>query len=499
MRWTIHKALVIGGAAILSLLSTGAFAQQKNYEGHIAVVPVRIEQSGDSLHVDLDVRLNGVRVKSPVSVELTPCLVAPDRMKELPPVSVKGRAGFKAYERSLAFDGTTVESAAYAMPDVVLKGYDREDAVIRYRYVLRYEPWMADARVELQHADVSCGQSRLMDITPLADRITLEKVIVPVEPMVPQLTFVRPEAEEVKRRELQAEVKLDFKVNQTVIEPAYMNNPRELAKIRSTIDELKGDPSISIERLEIIGYASPEGTLAGNRRLSEGRANALRNYLASQYDFPASAYRITFGGENWDGLIRELEANPTAYKDEALSILRFTADEQQRKNQLKNLSGGAYQQMLRDIYPGLRTAVCVIDYVIKGFELDEAVEVFKTRPQNLSLNEMYLVANTLEPGSRAFVEVFETAVRMYPDDGTANLNAAIAALQNGNTTAAERYLEHAAAVKQTPEYDNAMGVLAFLKGDFPTAERFFRQGADAGLDAARQNRDKLQEQLAAEQ
>jgi hypothetical protein len=38
------------------------------------------------------------------------------------------------------------------------------------------------------------------------------------------------------------------------------------------IDELKADADIQVKSLDIIGYASPEGSLANNKRLSEGRA-----------------------------------------------------------------------------------------------------------------------------------------------------------------------------------------------------------------------------------
>lgn len=84
--------------------------------------------------------------------------------------------------------------------------------------------------------------------------------------------MLSPKVEVVKSREIQAECFLDFEVNKINIRPEYMNNPRELAKIRVMIDDLKLDPSIKVNRLDIIGYASPEGTLATNKRLSEGRA-----------------------------------------------------------------------------------------------------------------------------------------------------------------------------------------------------------------------------------
>lgn len=107
---------------------------------------------------------------------------------------------------------------------------------------------------------------------------------------------------------------LDFEVNKVDIRPEYMNNPQELAKLRAMIDELKADADIQVKSLDIIGYASPEGSLANNKRLSEGRALALRDYLAGLYDFPRSQYNILFGGENWAGLVKTLQHTNIDYR-----------------------------------------------------------------------------------------------------------------------------------------------------------------------------------------
>lgn len=75
------------------------------------------------------------------------------------------------------------------------------------------------------------------------------------------------------------------------------------------------------------------------------------------------------------------------------------------------LRGGVpYRYMLKYIFPSLRVAICKVNYEIKNFNLDEAKEIIKTRPQNLSLNEMFMVANSYPKGSQEFIDVFETAV-----------------------------------------------------------------------------------------
>lgn len=87
--------------------------------------------------------------------------------------------------------------------------------------------------------------------------------------------------------------------------------------------------------------------------------------------------------------------------------------------------------------------------------MSEAKELIYTDPKQLSLDEMFQVARTYDTNSREFKEVFEIAVRMYPDDPVSNLNAANSALLNGDTAAARRYLAKAA---EGPEKRLAEGV-----------------------------------------
>lgn len=148
-------------------------------------------------------------------------------------------------------------------------------------------------------------------------------------------------------------------------------------------------------------------------------------------------YQTIFGGENWDGLVKALEAGDMDYKEEVLAIIDNYPLETERKAKLKQLqSGMPYQYLLRNVYPRLRVAVCKVNFNVKNFDVEEAKEVIKTRPQNLSLNEMFMVANSYPAGSHEFVDVFEVAVRMYPENEIANMNAAAAAILRKDLVAA---------------------------------------------------------------
>lgn len=103
-----------------------------------------------------------------------------------------------------------------------------------------------------------------------------------------------------------------------------------------------------------------------------------------------------------------------------------------------------------------------VSYTIRPISVEEAKELIYNDPKQLSLDEMFRVAQTYETGSAEFKEVFEIAVRMYPDDPVSNLNAANSALLNGDTAAAHRYL---AKAQEGPERRLAEGVAAWLEGD----------------------------------
>lgn len=313
--------------------------------------------------------------------------------------------------------------------------------------------------------------------------------------ITPHVCYIRPQVEAEKRRQVTEEAFIDFAVGKTEIRPDYMNNAAELAKITEMLDKLS-DTLITVRGITLTGYASPEGTLETNRRLSEGRARALAGYLLPRFPYPKSFYYVEFGGENWGGLREAVEGSDMPDKRELLYILdsipaaiNYTTNTSRKKSLMAYKMGDPYRYMLREFFPHLRKAVCRVDYRVPGFNLEQARAIFEKRPGDLSLEEMYRLAMTYEAGSAEFIRLFDTAVRLFPDDPTANLNAASVALSRGDTTIAEYYLHKARP--DTPEYDNAMGVLLLLKEDYDGAETYLRRAARAGVEEAEQNLTEL--------
>lgn len=208
--------------AILCQNINPAVAQTRSYDGVISVVPVQLEQRGKSVYINIDFVLEDVKVKSAHGVDFIPQLVAPAHTYNLPKVSIKGHNEYLAYERWLSLMSAK-EKDSYEKPYVVEKGSKKRNDTIRYRYILPYESWMDDARVDVQRDECGCGEIQLMDVEPLGD-IELERILVPYV-VTPFFAYLQPKAEEVKSRDIQAECFLDFEVNKINIRPEYMNNP----------------------------------------------------------------------------------------------------------------------------------------------------------------------------------------------------------------------------------------------------------------------------------
>ena len=487
-------------AVVLLCLGFAARAQTpvQVYRGQITVRPHELSQRGDSLYIYLTIDQRGVNVASRRTLDLIPVISAGDKSVELPMLTIAGNNQYKSYKRSQKLSGEQMfNHRRYA----VLPTGNQD--LIHYRYTLPYQAWMETAVLDLKQDLCGCGAYiQQLTVERLANNINLERtvvvekekeevvvekkvILIPYQ-MNPSLAYVQPKTEELKQREMTGEARLSFEVSKAIIRPELGNNTAELVKIRELIESVDKDKYVSIRRIHIAGYASPEGSLAMNQRLSEARATALRNYLTGYYGISPLLYSVHFGGEDWDGLLRLIEASQMPYKQEMMSLILFTSIEGGRKAKMMRFARGMpYRYMLDVMYPGLRRVLLTIEYDVKNFSIAEAKEVFQTRPYNLSLNEMFLLANTYVKGSEEFNEVFETAVRIFPNDETANLNAAASALGRNNLPAAEKYLSKVGT--PSGEYLNNMGVLLMLQGDYDRAEGYLQRANTQRIPQAQDN------------
>lgn len=120
-----------------------------------------------------------------------------------------------------------------------------------------------------------------------------------------------------------------------------------------------------------------------------------------------------------------------------------------------------------------------------NFSLDEARVIAEINPQMLSLRELYTVAISYKNTPEQFYKIIDISVKIYPASPVANLNAAAAAIERGNTQAAGRYLQMAS--HETLAYKNCRGAYELLCNNTYEGIRLLKAAKAEGSEEATYN------------
>jgi tetratricopeptide (TPR) repeat protein len=460
----MKRLIIISVAAILSI-----FHGHAQDAGKVNIKDYTLELRDDGyLDLDIDIDLSPLKIKTTQVIVLTPAIINGTDTLTLKSVGVYGRNRRIFYLRN-------EEDKPTGMGDINLSSSETSE-IISYNASVAFMDWMNGCKVDLVRTDFGCcGEYAFISRDELVDRF-------PIEPYFPELIYVRPEHEVVKTREINGSAFIDFPVSKTVINPSYRNNTAELAKITGTIDSVKRDSDITIKSISIKGFASPESPYSNNTRLAKGRTEALKEYVESLYHFGEGFIKTDFEPEDWAGLEKYVIASSLPHRDEILEAIRSDREPDKKEWVIKSTWKDDYRFLLENCYPALRHSDYKIEYEIRSYSTPEEIEpVFRAAPQNLSLEEFYILAQSYESGSDEFNELFETAVRMYPDDPAANLNAANSAILKKDYRTALRYLEKAG---NTPEAIYTRGVLEVYMEDNDAAKPYLIEARKLGIAKA---------------
>ena len=452
---------------IIATLTVVVSHAQETKDVNIKDFTLELKEDG-VLNVAIDIDFTDLSVKTTQVVVLTPIIVNGGNVHELKSIAVYGRNRRIYYLRNEEEKPTSTE-------DIELKRTEAR-GIIAYATSTYFADWMDGCRVELLRTDYGCcGIPSTIDRKGLVDRF-------PIEAYHPELIYLRPEHEVVKTREINGSAFVDFPVSQIVIYPTYRNNTVELAKITGTIDSVKSDKDVTIKSISIKGYASPESPYSNNTYLAKGRTEALKEYVESLYHFGEGFIKTDFEPEDWAGLERYVETSSLPHKEEILAAIRSDREPDAKEWIIKSTWKEEYRYLLTNCYPALRHSDYTIEYEIKSYSNPVEIEqILNTAPQNLSLEEFYILAQTYELGSDKFNELFETAVRMYPNDPVANLNAANSAILKGDYKGALSYLEKAGDI---PEAIYTRGALEVYMENNEAAKPFLEEAKRRGISQA---------------
>lgn len=465
---------------IIILLLPALFTQaQNNRKYQIKTEQYEVQKVDNNIRMTLNLNLDNLDLPSQQMITITPVARSADRTKfhEFPPIVITGGTRDKALKRSLDFGHFQFPNP----PQAIVRHKSGKPEFIPLVLELPYEEWLHEADLVFVEDVTGCacniennGEYNIANILP--------PLFVPKY----ELSYATPPVEEVKRRSETYSARINFELNKYKILYNYKNNAEVLDEVDNIIKDLRNDTNLTITEFSITGYASPEGVPQSNMKLSENRAHAFVSYLKENYNISPDMIITDWKGEDWEGLRKVVADSYLTAKDQILEVLAEN-DVMNRKNRLKQLNGGeTYRMLLADYYPPLRRNEYTISYVAKPFSIDEAKATIKTKPQHLSENEIFLVANTYPKNSGEFKETFDVAARLYPDNPYTQLNVMTMDMENGNSVSAEKLQK-----VNLPEAWNNLGIVYVKLGDYKTAETLFDRAANAGVKEAMRNKEQL--------
>ena len=201
-----------------------------------------------------------------------------------------------------------------------------------------------------------------------------------------------------------------------------------------------------------------------------------------KYNFDSQVFKTNFTPEDWDNLRGFLTESDTRkvkgdfwyeskdyvetpevpeiiinHRNELLRIIDRKMDPDAKEELLKRVGGGEpYRWLLEYVYPGLRHTDYIIEYKVRAFSVEKGRKLIYTHPEAMSMEEMYNVAMSYEEGSENWLDALLIAVEQFPDDETANLNAACGCVMTKRLVDAKKYLQKAGSTRQAKYVGNVI-------------------------------------------
>jgi outer membrane protein OmpA-like peptidoglycan-associated protein len=444
-----------------------------------------VREADGNLHISYLVQMTPRTIARYQGINITPGIETDNAVLLLPTFTVVGRNRNRVLTRFYRNTGQE-------QPDFDIDWLDSYSFIYNVRVPL--QSWMQNARLSIRQ-EILGHRGHSVNTHFLTNERVLfaqQQQQVPVQlpyQVQPQVTIREPERQE-KIVQMHATAFLDFPQGISTIRPNYRRNPIELNRIRESVLRVINDPDVEVQSIYIRGFASPEGSWESNNRLARARAIAVRNYIRDNFFFPEGIFRVSSYAEDWDGLAEKVRNSNLPQREMILHIINSVGIFEGRESALMRLDGGVpYRIMYRDMFPYLRRIEYQINYRVRDFSVQESMNRINTQPETLSHLEMFRVAeNYGKESDRANGIMTETIPRHFPDDETANLNAAALLIQRGELTAARLHLDRAGNGSAAL---NNRGVIALLTGNFEQANDYFNRAQAAGSSEAMHNRNEV--------
>ena len=351
--------------------------------------------------------------------------------------------------------------------------------------VFDYKPGMEKAILELRATVYNSSKTRKFEFPinyRIADGTNCTYMLVKLEG-APSM-----EADNYQKiiRETK-ESQILYTINQSNVRNNQLKS-EQMKEYQEFLTAADKDERRTIVSNDIIAYASPDGSLNLNNKLSENRAKSAEKAFvkviskkAKVKDVPVNVSQIS---EDWEGFQELVAASDIQDKELILRVLSMYSDPVVREREIKNMSA-VFKTLADEVLPALRRARLIANVDYKNWTDEELTQLINDNINELD-EEALLYGATLFDKASAKAEIYKAAAKNYNSSRAYN-NLAALSLKEGKTADAKGYL--AKMNNKTASYYNNMAVVAMQEGNFDAAAENLAKAGD--LKEAKENMGAL--------
>lgn len=245
----------------------------------------------------------------------------------------------------------------------------------------------------------------------------------------------------------------------------------EIKAFEEALKTTKADERRTIVSNDIIAYASPDGDLDLNTKLSANRAknakNAFVKNITKNVDVKEIPLNVSEISEDWEGFQELVAASNIEDKELILRVLSMYSDPVVREKEIKNMSN-VFKVLADKVLPQLRRARFVANIEYKNWTDAELTQIIDENMDQLD-EEALLYGATLFDTDAAKANIYKKAASKYNSSRAYN-NLAALSLKAEKTAEAKGYL--AKMSNKSESYNNNMAVVALQENNIVKAAEY---------------------------
>lgn len=375
----------------------------------------------------------------------------------------------------LVYDGgeTAFDEILYAQGELVQannKPVSWTGGTINWSGDIAYKPEMKVSQLMLRIEASRKGKSLAFDPVKLADGVIATSTLAEdhAKPIMLKDSYQRIVPE-------QKIADILYVINRAEIRPAELK-AEDIQALKDYITLVATDPRMDFKGITASSYASPDGPIDLNEKLSGQRGKNADGFLQKEFGkVPDLADKTLFSSkttaEDWDGFKTMVQESSMQDKELILRVLSMYQDPAVREKEIKNMSA-AYEALAEEILPKLRRSKFIVDVNLVGLSDEEILAAMRGDASALSLEQM-LYAASLTKDAEEMLKFYQMAAAKDPKCYRAWNDVGYAYLKLGKADEAMTALETAKALKNDDIVKNNMGFAALIKGDYKAATEYF--------------------------